>query len=292
MNLLKCGDTVGIVACSNGLDESSKEQMKKLKNVLNSFGLKVEFSNRIYKEYSIFNGTEKEKAESLMDFFKNSEIKAIFDVSGGDLANGILEDLNFDIIKENNKPFFGYSDLSVIINSLYSKANIKTYLYQIRNLIENTGDIQIKEFKSTFMNEGSELLNFNYRWIQGNRIEGIVVGGNIRCFLKLSGTEYMPDFQDKIIFLEGLSGDVAKMSTYLTQYKQMGVFRKIKGIILGSFTEMEREQYSPSIEEIIKNIVNNSDIPIVKTSEIGHGKDSKCIIIGEKIKLFKAFENK
>ena len=95
----------------------------------------------------------------------------------------------------------------------------------------------------------------------------------------------MPDFQDKIIFLESLGGDVPKMATYLTQYKHMGVFNKVKGVILGSYTEMEREKYSPSIEEIIKEVVNDTNMPIIKTNEIGHGKDSKCIIIGERIKI-------
>lgn len=285
MSILNYGDKVGIVACSNGLDESNIVKMKELEITLNSLGLKAVFSDKIYRKISVFNGTGKERAEVLMKFFEDSSIKAIFDVSGGDLANGILDYINFSIIKDNPKPFFGYSDLSVIVNSIYSKTNIKTYLYQIRNLIESYKEKQIKEFENTLMGSGNELLTFNYEWIQGQSMEGIVVGGNLRCFLKLSGTEYIPDFQDKIIFLESLGGDVPKMTTYLTQYKQMGVFRKVKGIILGSYTEMERERYSPSIVDIIKEIVDNPSMPIVKTNEIGHGKDSKCIIIGEKIRL-------
>jgi len=285
MSLLNYGDKVAIVACSNGLDESNIIKMKELETTLNTIGLKTVFSDKIYKKVSDFNGTGEERAEKLMNFFKDSSIKTIFDVSGGDLANGVLDYLDFEIIKKNIKPFFGYSDLSVIINSLYSKTGMKTYLYQIRNLIEANKNKQIKDFKNTFMSGGNELLTFNYQWIQGNSMDGIVVGGNLRCFLKLSGTEYMPDFQDKIIFLESLGGDVPKITTYLTQYKQIGVFKKVKGIILGSYTEMEREKYSPSIIKIIKEIVNNPNMPIVKTNEIGHGKDSKCIIIGGIIKL-------
>lgn len=285
MKLLSNGDKVGIVVCSNGLEEIHKVKMEQLGIVLNSLGLKAVFSDKMYRGISVFSGTGCERAEVLMNFFKDHDIKAIFDVSGGDLANEVLDYLDFEIIKNNPKPFFGYSDLSVIINSLYSKANLKTYLYQIRNLIESYKEKQIKEFKSTFMENGNELLNFDYKWIQGDSMEGIVVGGNLRCFLKLSGTGYMPDFKEKIIFLESLGGDVSKMVTYLTQYKQMGVFNKVRGIILGSFTEMEREKYFPNIEEIIKGIVNNSMIPIVKTNEIGHGKNSKCIVIGGRIKL-------
>ncbi|MCE5220683.1 MAG: LD-carboxypeptidase [Clostridium sp.] len=285
MSLLNYGDKVGIVACSNGLDESNVIKMKELEITLYSIGLKTVFSDKIYKKISAFNGTGEERAKVIMKFFKDSSIKAIFDVSGGDLANEVLDYLDFEIIKNNPKPFFGYSDLSVIINSLYSKTGMKTYLYQIRNLIEINKNKQIEEFKNSFMSNGNEILTFNYEWIQGNSMEGIVVGGNLRCFLKLSGTEYVPDFQDKIIFLESLGGDVPKMTTYLTQYKQMGVFKKVKGIILGSYTEMEREKYSPSIVEIIKKVVNDPNMPIAKTNEIGHGKDSKCIIIGERIKI-------
>jgi Uncharacterized proteins, homologs of microcin C7 resistance protein MccF len=285
VKLFNIQDKIGIVACSNGLAESNLVKMQKLKNTLELLGFQVVFSDKIYKKFSVFNGTGKEKAEALINFFLDPSIKAIFDVSGGDLSNGILDYLDFQIIKDNPKPFFGYSDLSVILNGIYSKTGVKTYLYQIRNLIEDFRDKQIEEFKDTFIEDGNKLLNFNYIWIQGNSMEGTVIGGNLRCFLKLAGTEYMPDFTDKVIFLESLNGDVPKMVTYLTQCKQIGMFKKAKGIIIGSYTEMEKEKYMPTIVDIVKEIVDDSKIPIIKTSEIGHGKDSKCIIIGEEIKI-------
>ncbi|MBZ9692174.1 LD-carboxypeptidase [Clostridium botulinum] len=285
MKLLNKGDKVGIIACSNGIDKSMELKMNELERILKFIGLNVIFSNTIYKKYSVFNGSGKERADEFMKFFEDSSIKAIFDISGGDLANGILEYLDFDTIKKNSKLFFGYSDLSVVINALYAKSNIKMYLYQIRNLIGDNSEIQIKNFIETFMEDKKSLFDFKYEWIQGKSIEGIVVGGNIRCFLKLAGTEYMPKFKDKILLLESLSGNVAKMTTYLTHYKQLGVFKEIKGIILGNFTEMENNQYSPSIIELVKDIVSDENMPIVKTSEIGHGPDSKCIIIGENIEL-------
>ena len=122
--------------------------------------------------------------------------------------------------------------------------------------------------------------SFKYEFIRGSKMEGMVVGGNIRCFLKLMGTKYQPDFNNKILFLESLSGDCAKMATFLSQYKQVGAFDNIKGIILGTFTEMERENYKPSIEEMIISIIDSS-IPMAKSFELGHGEDCKCIIIGK-----------
>ena len=83
MNLLNYGDKVGIVACSNGLDESNIIKMRELEATLSYLGLKAVFSDKIYRKVSVFNGTGEERAEALRMFFKDSNIKAIFDVSGG-----------------------------------------------------------------------------------------------------------------------------------------------------------------------------------------------------------------
>ena len=95
----------------------------------------------------------------------------------------------------------------------------------------------------------------------------------------------MPDFTDKVLFLESSGGEAALMSAFLNQLKQMGVFTKIKGLILGTFTKMEENNISPTIEELTLKIINNPNLPIAKTKEIGHGEDSKCIILGEKLIL-------
>lgn len=284
MELLKNGDKVGIVACSNGLTADTKGVAEKLIDALEELGLEAVMSKKLYRENLIYNGTNKEKAEVLNDFFKADSIKAIFDISGGDAANGILEYLDYDAIKNNTKLLFGYSDLTVLLNSIYAKTNMPSYLYQIKNIIGNYSEIQKKNFKNTFINgENAELLNFNYKWVQGNHMKGTIIGGNIRCFLKLAGTEYLPDFNNKILLLESLSGDAFKMNTFINQYKQMGVFKKIKGIILGSFTEMEQKNIKPDVISIIKDIINDENIPIIKTDMIGHGQNSRCISIGSEM---------
>lgn len=287
MKLLTKDDKVALVACSNGLSEKMREKIESLIKTLEALGLKCVVSEKIFKGKSLLNSSGKERAEILMKFFCDDEISAIFDISGGDLCNEVLEYLDYDVIRNSNKLFFGYSDLTVVLNALYSKTGMNAYLYQIRNIVDINREEQINNFKNTIMNGGNSLKDFTYEWIQGNSIEGTVVGGNIRCFLKLAGTEYIPDFNNKILLLESFTGDVYKMITYLTQYKHMGVFKKIKGIILGSFTEMEREEYSPDIVSIVKDIVDDENMPIIKTNEIGHGNDSKCIVIGEKIELNK-----
>ena len=61
-------------------------------------------------------------------------------------------------------------------------------------------------------------------------MEGIVVGGNIRCLLKLAGTEYWPNMDGKILFLEAYGGEVSQIAALFTQLEQMGVFKQVEGI--------------------------------------------------------------
>ena len=133
------------------------------------------------------------------------------------------------------------------------------------------------------MQSGNDLFKFDYKFIQQNKLHGIVVGGNIRCFLKLAGTEYMPNLENKILFLESLNGDVAKIETYLCQLQQIGAFKKISGIILGTFTELDKS--TTTVEELIKRMISKN-LPLVKTNDIGHGTNSKAIVIGQEIHIF------
>lgn len=283
--MLNIKDKVAIVGCSNAQLKTARPKIDKLVEVLESIGLQPICSDYIYEKYSVFSGTGKERADALMKFYLDDSIKAIFDISGGNVANEVLEYLDFEIIKKNPKPFFGYSDLTTVINAIYSKTEIPSFLYQIRNLIYDHGEEQIENFRKTILEDKNDLLNINYRFLQGNSISGTVVGGNIRCFLKLAGTPYMPSFKDKVLFLESLGGEVSLMTTYLNQLKQMGAFNEVKGIILGTFTEMEEKQAKPTIEQLVLDIVNNKEIPIAKTEDIGHGSNSKAIVIGGEIKL-------
>jgi len=293
--MLKPGDKIAIVACSNALPISFKPKMEQLLKIMDSLGIIPVCCNHIYETYSVFSGDARDKAQALMEFFQNPQIKAIFDISGGDIANEILPHLDYQQIMKNYKPFFGYSDLTTVINALYTKTGYPAYLYQIRNLLYDNRDEQKERFTRSILHSGTELCgekdlyDFKYSFIQGKRMEGIVVGGNIRCFLKLAGTPYIPDFADKILFLESLGGDVPLMTTYLNQYKQMGVFQKIKGILLGTFTNMEKERLRPTIEELVVKVVGDIKMPIAKTDEIGHGADSRCLVIGKKYILEENF---
>ena len=278
--ILNINDKIALVVCSNGKNSEDKARLKKLEDILVETGLVPTFTKYIYKDKYGRGSSPQVRAEELMSFYKNNEIKAIFDISGGDIANEILEYLDYDVIKENYKPFFGYSDLTTVLNALVSKTDKINYLYQILNIIVNE-EIR-KSFENTFLKKKNSLFDVNWRFLQGIKIEGEVIGGNIRCFLKLAGTEYFPKVEDKVLFIEGLGTSIEGLLTHLAQLKQLGVFDEISGLLIGTFTKIEKEFSVEEIFEIIQEYIPSS-LSVAKTQEVGHAKDSKALKLGEKI---------
>ncbi|WP_346940545.1 S66 peptidase family protein [uncultured Clostridium sp.] len=281
------GDTVGLISCCDGISNHNKKYIEEIEKILNDIGLNVKYAKTIYMAKGPFAGTGKERANELMKLFKDQNIKAIFDVSGGASSNQILGYLDYEIIKKNTKPYFGMSGLSVLLNTLYKCTDIKTYHYKVANLIEECSKEQIRMFKETFLNGKDEIYKINFEWIQGNAMSGIVIGGNMKALSKIVGTKYMPDFQDKILLLESLGGAPNLIGSMLFQLEHVGAFDKIKGIILGEFTEMQEEAYVPDLMELVREVLGDRNIPIVKTDDIGHSPSSKCIVIGKAIHLKK-----
>ena len=106
-----------------------------------------------------------------------------------------------------------------------------------------------------------------------------LIGGNIRCFLKLAGTDFQPDFRGKILLLEAMGGGVPQMVTFLSQLKMMHAFEQINGILLGTFSQMERDQLTPDMPQLVRQFAG-PDLAIARTLYIGHGTDAHAAVIG------------
>ena len=269
-----------IVACSDALSSKDRPQIEDLTAFLRSIGIETEMSSCIFADEGVFAGTPSGRAAELMKMFTDSEIEEIYDVSGGNIANQILDELDYEAIAASRATFWGYSDLSTVINAIYTMTGKESVLYQVRNMVRGRhAEEQRERFHS-----GTELFTPSFTFVQNSAMRGVVVGGNIRCFLKLAGTRYFPDLAGKILLLEANGGDVPLMASFLTQLKQIGAFRKVNGILLGTFTAMERGGLRPDIVTLVKEACGTK-MPIAKTAEIGHGGNSKAIVIGREIAL-------
>ncbi|SDC06909.1 Muramoyltetrapeptide carboxypeptidase LdcA (peptidoglycan recycling) [Pelagirhabdus alkalitolerans] len=283
--MLKKGDRVGWIACSDGKSEQALEQVDLLKDYFHKAGLNIVQSNAFKREPSHYWSAPPEvRARELMNLFIDDQIAAIFDLSGGDSANEILPYLDFDKIRKHPKPFFGYSDVSVLLNALYHKADIMTYHFQALHLAQEASEIPSSDFLNV-LNQTMLKPTFDYHFINGDQLEGTVMGGNIRCFLKLAGTPYMPDSKGKMLFLESRSGQPNRIASFFNQLDQMGYFEEVSGVLLGTFTELETEYSTDRLIELMEPFILKHQLVVAKTDQIGHQLNSRLLPIGQKVKL-------
>lgn len=268
-----------LVCCSNGIEPDTQSETQKLCAALNGCGIEVCESPYLYAKDTVFSACAKDRAAVLNRFMQDKSVDAVFDISGGDLANEVLPYLDYPAFAESHALFWGYSDLTTILNAVYAKTGKPSVLYSVRNLIRSSREAQLCDFMQFNSSASRALFQFPYRFLRGSEMSGTVIGGNVRCLLKLAGTPYFPDVTGKLLLLESLGGDSAKLAAYFSQLAQMGVFDRISGIILGTFTQMERSGCIPDAQTLVLNAASDS-LPVICTGRIGHGADSKAVLIG------------
>lgn len=295
---LKKGNTIGIIAPSKHLREEHREYLGKFKDyVEDELGLKVVFGKHIFEKdkFGKAAGTPEERAEDINKMFNNKEIDAIWCYQGGGTAIQTLGLLDFDAIKENPKVFMGMSDIDVLLLAINKVTGLITF--NTPDSKRGRGlDLDFDYSRKSFVErifKGLKEIKPNSEWkcIRRGKATGKLMGCNISSILKLAGTKYFPDFDDAILFLEGYKSDVEEMQWKLEQLKQIGVFDKIKGIVIGfmySFQDEEQrkeKEINVDFEDIVLEATKEYKFPILKINEFGHKCPNAFLPIGCKIKI-------
>jgi len=106
------------------------------------------------------------------------------------------------------------------------------------------------------------------------KAQGRLIGGNLSILQALSGTPYQPDTDGAILFIEDAGDHLSRYDRMLTHMKLAGWFDNIHGLIIGSFTNSQDNKDRPfgfTLEEIIGQHFENTDIPIIMNAPFGHG---------------------
>ncbi len=284
MSLLKKGDKIAIVSPSSCIEANSLEDaVIWLKNN----GFEVVLGKHVYSTNSYMAGTDIERADDVNKAFADTSVKAVFCSRGGAGSAKILNHLDFDLIEKNPKPIFGLSDSTALQNALYKKTGnisfsgfLPVYDFKEKHLDEK---IQ-KSIQSIFAGKRQTIKSG--KCINGGISDGILIGGNLSVLCYLCGTQYFPNFENKILLLEDIGEKSYKIDLMLNQLSQQKNFDKLKGIIFGHFTNcIEANKGDGTVENIIKNFAKTLNIPVICDFDYGHIKSRYVLPIGANILL-------
>lgn len=312
-NRLKQGSTIGIIAPASSAKFISENVWDIGVKKLETKGFKLIFGNHINKLYGHTAGTIKERVEDLMSMFKNSEVDAIMTVYGGYNSHQLLPYLDYEIIKNNPKIFIGFSDITALNNVLYTKTGLINFSgpafitfcqpelpeysekYFDEFLIAGKENVIIKASEKWAEDQWWEKEGLGPREWKENPgwkalgegvVEGKAIGGNAGTLLLLAGTEYWPDMEGKILFVE--EDDLESTQTIdrlLTHLRHIGVYDKIKGLVIGRFPSKVGFNEKDSLKMIVDEALKGYDFPIVSEVDFAHTDPLITIPIGVKCRI-------
>ena len=309
---LNMGDKIGLVAPSfpfpvDGVGSADYvRQYLDGKSEIEKMGFVLVEGKNLKKSRWWMGGIPQERAEDINLMFANPEIKAIIAHDGGNATIDILEHLDFDLIKNNPKPFIGFSDITTILVELFTKTGLVgfhmgllsyTLGYVWHKIINNEitlrrgREIYLKVLAST---QPVRLLPKFTNWEswRGGKAEGSLFGGNLSMLVSLIGTKYFPpinELRSAILFWEIDNTQSYRIHKGLYQLKYFGVFDVISGMIVGKLPDIKPTGwdalYNPTPREILMDIVKDYTFPILGEVDFGHKNINIPMPIGINTKI-------
>lgn len=282
MKKLKKKDYIGVISSSGLLKEKNKDEIEKSIKLINEMGLNVKLGKHIYENNT--NNLIKNKVSDFNDMVIDKTVKMIIFSKGGNNVIDILDNLDYELIKNNPKIYIGLSDLTIILNAIYKKTNLITFHHLIfKGILKN--DFNKKAFIDMFFNHNKEIyFSKNVEVINKGLAKGTLIGGNLISFSKILNTGYMPDLNNSILFFEecdGVSKD--EVENILIKFKQNHVFDLCNGVILGNYS-IDNNHF----KNVFKKYV---DKPMIKCEDFGHYIYNLVLPIGAKV-IFNADSKK
>ena len=277
MNLKK-GDLIDIIAPSFSCSEI---KLNKAVSLLKTYGFKPKIQKDILKKDFLFASS---KQNRILGFKKAlySKSKAIISLRGGYGAIHLAQDfIMWPGLKtrSNSKIFVGSSD-ATIIHILLNNYGFKTlYSPMLSRLAEKK---YLNEFiKLISILEGkTKVLNFknlkpiNLAGRKKKLITGKIVGGNLCTLIGSIGTPWQIKLTNKILFLEDVNEEGYQIDRMLYHMLNAGLFKNIKGIILGDFVHKSDR----NIKKVIDDFFKKANFCVVGGIKVGHNKKTQEIL--------------
>ncbi|CAM3772558.1 MULTISPECIES: S66 peptidase family protein [Paenibacillus] len=285
--ILQRGDTVGIVTLGSPLAANIIDARI---DFLRALGFNVVLGQYVYAQNGFLAGTDEQRASDLMMMFQSEQVKMILPTRGGTGVAGILPYLDYGVIRNNPKIITGYSDITVLLNTLHQLVDLITFHSLL--LIDFKPDTPSYNFDQFFAATSLYSLSRPIQnppgmplvsRIPGN-VTGPLVGGNLTSFVDTLGTPFEIDTRGKILVLEETHEPTNTVYRYLNDLKLAGKFRDCIGIITGECTGCQAA-YGKSYQDIIDEFIVPLGKPLITNLATGHGIYKAALPIGAMVNL-------
>lgn len=288
--------TIGIASPSAATAEH--KDIILAQQLIKALGYRVKLSPHIMARRGHLAGLDQQRADDLNGFFADPNVDAIVCLRGGSGAARILPLLDYQIIKANPKPLLGYSDITALHNALLAKTGLISF--HGPNATSQWNPFNVHQFKQLFVHRervlyqnldkaDDELVNRHYltQTITSGQSQGHLIGGNLSVLSALAGSDYLPNFEGAILFLEDIDEAPYRMDRMMSTLKLMGALDKINGFVFGDCNQCQPGSGygSLTLEQIWADYIAPLNIPAYHGAMIGHIDRQFILPVGAQVKL-------
>lgn len=279
------GSVLGII-CPSG-HPASIDAVNKFCELLVSHGYKYKLGESVTAIEGYLAGSDILRARDLMNMFKDDSVDAVLCYKGGYGAQRMLPYLDFVELKKHPKLLVGFSDVTVLLNTLYKFSDMPTVHGEMGVCMRSYEEFTFNHFFNMLANGfNAPLINptLPLNVINKGICEGVVVGGNLSLVYALMGTPYEIDLTDKILFIEDVGEKPYAVDRMLSSLLLSGKLNLLKGVICGYFTDCDSLE-NQTVDELLEHYLKPLGIPVVTNFQSGHSKPFINLPIGLKVKL-------
>jgi muramoyltetrapeptide carboxypeptidase len=279
---LRPGARIGVVAPAGSVESESLEAGIA---AIRAEGFEVELSKRVFECKGYLAGAAEERAKDLLDFFRRTDIDAIFCARGGFGSIQMLPYLSLEL-KKYPKIFVGYSDITILLNWLRQSCAMVTFHAPMvaMDLARGLGEQSRAYLWRVLSGEMRQWKVDLGETIRPGKAESELMGGCLSIVVTTLGTPYEVDTRGKLLFLEDVGEKPYRVERMLTHLKMAGKLDHVAGVLFGDFTDCDGEG-TRGVKEVIADLFHDARYPVVMGMRAGHGDENLALPFGAKMLL-------
>ena len=280
---LQKGDTVAILATAR---KHIVKSMQPTIDLLESWGLHVVIGKSIGLEENQLAGSDEDRAADLQEQLDNPNIKAIWCARGGYGTVRVVDLIDFTQFKKHPKWLVGFSDVTVLHNHLNTMGYKSIHGIMPISLAKASPEA-IESLRLSLFGQPLKYSIDPHPMNRFGKASGELVGGNLSILYSLLGSPSAIDCKDKILYIEDLDEYLYHIDRMMMNLKRNGCLESLKGIIVGSMTEMKDNDipWGKNALEIVQDVTKKYTIPIIFNFPAGHIHDNRALILGNNVTI-------
>jgi len=277
---LHAGDRVAVIAPASGFDRAAFAAGL----ALIGERYRPEHTPHIFAQHRYLAGPDARRLEELLGALADPQVRAVFCARGGYGATRLLTRLARTAPPGGDKLLVGFSDITALHLWMQAHGRISVHGPVLTQLPRLPAATHARLFSLLESPHPAPPLQGTQTYVAGVA-EGRLVGGNLSVLTRLLGTPYLPPLEDTVLLLEDQGERPYRLDRMWTHLELAGVFARVRGIALGSFTACEEPGAAYSSGELLRELAAAAGLPCVAGFPVGHGEVNEPLALGVRVRL-------